>query len=418
MKKVICTLMVVCMLVGLCGCTKTPYEVAARQITCDDENLVYVETNPDDEFKNATADFAAELFASTYEEGKNTLVSPVSVMLCLGMVANGASEDTLKEFEVALGQELTMEELNRYYATYRKMLVDSSEKSVSIANSIWINNWEKFVVKEDFIKKNETFYDAQIYQAPFDATTVTDINHWVKENTNGMIPSVIDDLPPDSLMVLVNALAFEGDWVKPYYSDQVGDFNFINGNGQVEEGKGLGSYEYGYIEDENTVGFVKDYTNGYKLVVFLPDEDVDFDEYVTSFTGEKYLGLVDGIQEVKTFTLIPKFTYDYEIKLNQTLIDMGISSAFDPKTADFSGMYEENKDVKDVHISEVIHKTHIELGEKGTKAAAVTAVIMKNDGAVAFEECKEVICDRPFVYAIVDGSTMLPVFIGSISTIS
>ena len=128
--------------------------------------------------------------------------------------------------------------------------------------------------------------------------------------------------------------------------------------------------------------------------------------------------LVNNIQNEKTFTIIPKFTYDYEIKLNQTLMDMGISSAFDPKTADFSGMYEENDYVNDVHISDVIHKTHIEMGEKGTKAAAVTAVIMKNGATAAPEEPKEVICDRPFVYAIVDGSTMLPVFIGSISTIS
>ena len=417
MKKVICVLMVVCMLVGLCGCTKTPYEVVARQITGDEETLEYVETNPDDKFKDATADFAAELFARTYAEGKNTLVSPVSVMLCLGMVANGASEDTLKEFEEVLGQDITMEELNQYYATYRKMLVNGSNKSVSIANSIWIKDWEKFVVKEDFVKKNETFYGAEIYQAPFDRTTVNDINHWVNENTNGMIPSIINELSEDDLMVLINALAFEGEWVKPYYSDQVRDYNFTNINGKVEIADSLRCYEYAYIEDENTVGFVKDYTNGYKLVVFLPDKDVNFNEYVTSFTGEKYLELVNNIQHEKTFTIIPKFTYDYEIKLNQTLMDMGISSAFDYKTADFSRMYEENEEVKDVCISEVIHKTHIELGEKGTKAAAVTAVVMKNAGA-APEEPKEVICDRPFVYAIVDGETMLPVFIGSVSTIS
>lgn len=417
MKKVICTLMVVCMLVSLCGCTKTPYEVVARQVTCDEETLVYVETKPDDEFKNATADFAADLFARTYKEGMNTLVSPVSVMLCLGMVANGASEDTLKEFEEVLGKDITMEELNQYYATYRKMLVNGSNKSVSIANSIWIKDWEKLVVKKDFVNKNETFYDAQIYQAPFDKTTVKDINHWVNENTKGMIPTVINELPPEALMVLVNALAFEGEWVNPYYSDQVRDYNFNNINGQVEVVKGLRCYEYAYMEDENTVGFVKDYTNGYKLVVFLPDEDENFSEYVTSFTGEKYWGLVNNIQHEKTFTIIPKFTYDYEIKLNQTLIEMGISSAFDSDTADFSGMYEENEEVYDVCISEVIHKTHIELGEKGTKAAAVTAVVMKNAGA-APEEPKEVVCDRPFVYAIVDGETMLPVFIGAISTIS
>lgn len=417
MKKVICALMVVCMLVGLCGCTKTPYEVVARQITSDEETLEYIETNPDEEFINATADFAAELFARTYAEGKNSLVSPVSVMLCLGMVANGASEDTLKEFEEVLGQDITIEELNQHYATYRKMLVNGSNKSVSIANSIWIKDWEKFVVKEDFVKKNETFYGAEIYQAPFDRTTVNDINHWVNENTNGMIPSIINELSEDDLMVLINALAFEGEWVNPYYSDQVRDYNFTNINGKVEIADGLRCYEYAYMEDENTVGFVKNYTNGYKLVVFLPDEDVNFSEYVTSFTGEKYLGLVKNIQDVKTFTIIPKFTYDYEIKLNQTLIDMGISSAFDYKIADFSGMYEENDDVRDVCISEVIHKTHIELGEKGTKAAAVTAVVMKNAGASP-EEPKEVVCDRPFVYAIVDGETMLPVFIGSVSTIS
>ena len=418
MKKVICALLFVSMLVSLCGCTKTPYEAKAKQIVGCCDYIDFEEKLPDEKFKSVTADFAMELFTRTYKEGENSLVSPVSVMFCLGMVGCGASEDTLEEFEAVLGQELTMDELNQYYATYKSMLIETSNEDLSIANSIWVRDLAELNVKTEFIRKNETYYKAQIYQAPFDGTTVKDINHWVNENTKGMIPTVINELPPDALMVLVNALAFEGEWVKQYESTQVGDMIFNSANGKTADVKGLRGFEYAYIEDDNTTGFMKEYTNGYKLVVFLPDEGVDFEEYVTSFTGEKYLGLIHSVKDEETFTLIPKFTYDYEVNLNNTLEDMGLTTAFDYKTADFSAMYEENEYVSDVYISEVIHKTHIELGEKGTKAGAVTAVVMTNGATAGPPDYKKVICDRPFVYAIVDGETRLPVFIGSISTIS
>lgn len=416
MKKVICTLLVVCMLVGLCGCTKTPYESKAEKVPCPVDPYIYDEVDLNDNFKNVTADFSMELFGRTYKEGENSLVSPLSVMLCLGMVGNGVAEDTLKEFEAVLGQELTMEDLNLYYATYRNMLMETSKGDLSIANSIWIRDVSEFVVKTEFTKKNMTYYDAQIYKAPFDGTTVNDINNWVKDNTNGMIPGIIDELSPEAMMVLLNALAFEGEWVVPYYETQVNDTDFTNIQGKIETVEGMYGTERVYIEDENTTGFIKNYKNGFSFVVFLPDEDVDFDEYVAAFTGEKYLNLVNNAENVSVDTMLPKFKYSYEASLNKTMMDMGIKSAFDSAKADFSEMFEANDALNRLYISEVIHKTYIEVGEKGTKAAAVTAVIM--DGNSMPLENKKVICDRPFVYAIVDGSTMLPVFIGSISTIS
>lgn len=416
MKKVICALTVVCMLLSLCGCTRTPYEIQATPVTGEGETYEYVETNPDDKFKSFTADFAMELFTRTYKEGENSLVSPVSVLLCLGMVGNGAAEDTLKEFETVLGQELTMKELNQYYATYRKMLIETSNGDLSIANSIWIRDLTKFVVKEEFIKKNETYYNAQIYKAAFDGTTVNDINHWVKENTNDLIPRIINELPANAMMVLMNALVFEGEWGKPYYENQVHNTEFTNANGRIENIEGMYGEESFYIEDENTKGFIKGYKSGYSFVAFLPKEDVNFDEYVTSFTGEKYLNLVNNRQFASVDTMLPKFKYSYETILNQTMMDMGLKNAFDSEKADFSGMFEANDEVNKLWISDVIHKTYIEVAEKGTKAAAVTTVIMEGNSMP--QERKEVICDRPFVYAIVDGETMLPVFIGAISTIS
>ena len=417
MKKVVCVLMIMVMMFGICGCSRTQYEPVAKPVIGDGETYAYEEVELDDEFKSSTADFALELFRQTYKNGENSLVSPVSVLLALGMTANGANGDTLKEFEELLGQELTLNELNRYYATYKNMLAGTKKDGCTIANSIWVRDWSGLVVKEEFIKKNTTFYNAEIYKAAFDKSTVYDVNYWVSENTNGLIREIIkDEINPEIMMMLINALVFEGEWNKPYYENSVYDTDFTNINGEIETVEGMHGTEYSYIEDYNTKGFVKEYKNGYKCVIFLPNEDEDFDEYVASFSGEKYLNLINNISDDNVITMLPKFKYAYETNLNKTLQDMGLKSAFEPGKADFSGMFEANDQLDKMWISDVIHKTYIEMGEKGTKAAAVTAVMVAGNGAPMKD--KEVICDRPFVYAIVDGETMLPVFIGSVSIIS
>ena len=251
----------------------------------------------------------------------------------------------------------------------------------------------------------------------FDGETLKDVNGWVNQNTDGMIKKIINEISPGTMMMLINAVAFDAEWAKPYEKDDVEDVNFTDENGNVTKVRGMYDSLYSYLEDEDTVGFIKDYAEGYRFVVMLPkDENSDINEYIASLTGAKYMNLVNNEQTVKVNTMLPKFSYESSFNLNRTLNDMGIKDAFDMENADFSNIFEKNEVIENLYISDVLHKTYIEVAERGTRAGAATAVIVKDNG-VALEETKKVICDRPFVYAIVDEVNMLPIFIGAYTTI-
>lgn len=417
-KKIVSIVLIGTVLIGVFGCTKTP-QINQSAIRSRSGADTYEPIDVDEAFRSASADFSIDLLKGVRKEGENTLVSPVSVMMALGMTGSGAANDTRSEFESVLGNGIDMDMLSRYYASYWNSLHNDESAKCHIANSIWIRNWEKLQIKENFLKHNETYYGAQVFLRDFDGDTLKDVNGWVNQNTDGMIKEIINanGISPDTMMMLINAVAFDAEWAKPYEKDDVEDVNFTDENGNVTKVRGMYDSLYSYLEDEDTVGFIKDYAEGYRFVVMLPkDENSDINEYIASFTGAKYMNLVNNEQTVKVNTMLPKFSYESSFKLNRTLNDMGIKDAFDMENADFSNIFEKNEVIENLYISDVLHKTYIEVAERGTRAGAATAVIVKDNG-VALEETKKVICDRPFVYAIVDEVNMLPIFIGAYTTI-
>ena len=367
-------------------------------------------TKIDDKFRNGQAQFTLDIFKREFKEDENSLVSPYSIMQALAMTANGANGETKK----ALGG-LPIEDLDKYLATWRRNQPDSEECKLLTANSVWIRDNEVLIKPQpQFIQNVVDYFNAEVFKAPFDKSTVNDINSWVSDHTDEMIPSIIDDLPDICMMTLVNAVTFEAKWMEPYEEYQVQPFDFTAYDGSVKSVDMLCGSESIYLEDENSKGFMKYYDDSrYAFVAVLPDEDVNIKDYVDSLTVEKMAKLYDSQKNGynSVVTRMPKFKYDCDMILNNTLVDMGMETAFNPDRADFYNMV--TPDSLPLYISQVIHKTHIELDEYGTKAAAATAIMMCG-GAGIQPEIKEVFLDRPFVYAIVDTQAELPVFIGAV----
>ena len=412
MKKLlylICTALLLCaMLLNVVSCNQ---KVSAANLTEGLTRGTVTGKAADDAFIEAQMKFAVELFQKSAAESEyeNTLISPLSVMVALAMTANGAEGVTEEEMEKVLGNGMSTEDLNAYLYEYVKNL---SEEAV-LANSIWFRSGE-IDVKKDFLQTNKDYYDAAVFEAPFDDSTVRDVNRWIEDNTNGMIKKMLEKLDDDTVMLLINALAFEGEWAAKYEKSDVHDHIFTALDGEEQTVDMMFSDEYQYLEDENAVGFIKNYKGGnYAFAALLPDENIAIDEYVSSLTAARLTEIFDHQMGTSVSVGIPQFSYEYDISMNDILKSMGMESAFDSRAnlTDI-GISPDGE----LYVGFVLHKTFIEVDTFGTKAAAAT-IVGVNTECAPMEPEKEVILDRPFVYMIIDLDTNLPVFIGTMTSV-
>ena len=356
----------------------------------------------------ALTDFAVRLFQASVEEGKNTLISPLSVLSALAMTANGAKGETLSQMEAVLG--MSTDKLNDYFSSYMKALPQGDKYKLNLANSIWFRDDERFTVNDDFLQINADYFDADIYKIPFENKAVKDINSWVKEKTDGMIPEILDEIKKDDIMYLVNALAFEAEWANIYTRDDVRRGTFTTEDGKKQEAEYMHGTEHIYLQDDHATGFVKYYKEGkYAFVALLPNKGVSVEEYVKGLDGEYLNTLLTNGLNTSVVTTIPKFETESNLEMTDILREMGMKDAFTP-SANFSGLGTTTREY--ILIDRVLHKTFISVAEKGTKAGAVTMVAVA-DGTSAMLERKEVYLDRPFVYMLIDFESKVPFFIGT-----
>lgn len=394
------------------GCGKTVGKVhnkgvksgAVRDLTEGISKNESASKAPDDEFKAAASSFAAELFKDNYSKGKTTLVSPLSVLTALALVQNGAQGNTLAQLEQALGG-LDRDTLNAYMRAYCDFLTESDE--LKIANSVWTDS--SVEAKQTFLQKAVDSYSAQLFSAPLsDPKTVESINSWVKKNTDGMIPKIIENADRDAVMMLINAVAFEAKWETPYTNDDIEKLEFNSYSGKSKKTEFMCSTESVYLSDSDAVGFMKPYKNGrFAFAALLPNEDVSIDDYIASLSGEKLMKIFSSAKKNEEVDVkMPKFKAEYSTQLIDTLKKMGIEDAFDRKSADFSSLIDKNDGA---YIGTVMHKTFIEVDQEGTRAAAATLVGISK---MSMPAINPVCLNRPFVYMIVDTETNLPLFIG------
>ena len=357
------------------------------------------------------ADLALRLCKACYEKDKNTLVSPLSVLCALAMTANGAENETLAQMEKVLG--MSKEELNSFFLSYMKALDACEGGTLNLANSIWFTASDGFKANPGFLQTNADYFGADLYKTTFDGseTPRKAINSWVNEKTRGMIAEIVDKIPDNIVMYLINALAFEAEWEQIYRKEQINGGVFSNADGSKTDAELMYNEEGMYLQTENAEGFIKNYKNAdFAFVALLPKEGSTVRDVIDSLDGETLQKLLASPEYTAVQTAIPRFSVEYGSELSEILKAMGMPDAFSDSKADFSGMGE-SADGK-IYISRVLHKTFISVDGKGTKAGASTAVEISTKGANP-NSIKRVYLDRPFVYMLVDRTTDLPFFIGT-----
>ena len=366
--------------------------------------------------------YCFELLSQTIKEygtGGNVMISPASIMIALDMVAAGAKEGSLEQLTdlFAAGQgPLTQQ---AYAADLIDKINSAKRVKFSCANAVWNNG--KILgdkVNMDYVDYIRETFLAEYTVTDFDSKTAGKINSWVDEHTDHMIKEVIDDLDEGTVMVLVNAISFDAEWNEPYVKDDVREGEFKAEDGNIQQATFLNDTLSAYYETDKATGFIKEYKGGeFAFLAILPtDESISANEFAMNFSAEDYEKFINSVTyKYEVYSKMPEFESDFELLMNDTLKDLGASDIFDPSTADLSGI---TGMPGDIYVSKVIHKTHIELDAKGTRASAATVVTLEK--GLSREDEKEyrvVNCNRPFVYAIVDTESMVPVFIGTVNEV-
>lgn len=397
----------ICMVVTLIACLAcgdstgpgpvTPIEQLPRDLTADEVAVI-----------SRSNGFGMELLAKVAAaDGRpNIVLSPLSASMALGMTLNGAVDSTYAAMAGTLGFEgMDQESINQVYEDLIALLVTlDSSVEFSIANAIWSNL--EYPFHQEFLDRVEAAFGARLESADFGLpATLTDINGWVDEHTNGKIEKILDGLDPDQVMILLNAMYFDAAWTQRFDPSETTRVPFTRGDGSevtvdmmnTSEGEfGLGGIA-GIRAAELPYG-----GGAFTLVVMLPD-DGDVRGMVQSLNGEVWDDLTESLvsQEVDGLSF-PKLQLTYDTYLNDPLKDMGMGIAFHPG-ADFSGM----SPIGDRFcINFVRQKTFMEVDEAGTRAAAVTAV------GVGVTSFTGIIVDRPFAFAIRERLSGTILFLG------
>ncbi len=400
MKKRLCALLLA--LLCLTGCSGSKNRTPAPKSSAAPVRPL-AETEAE-----ALTEFSLNLLRENWN-GENLLLSPLSVLSALGMTANGARGETLAQMEAVLG--LPVEELNEALAAWTENLPRESACRADLANALWLRDDGSLVPEETFLQTVADWYGAEVFSAPFDAGTRKDINRWVDRNTHGMIPEILEDIPKDVVLYLVNALALEAEWETVYRTDQVWDHVFTTGEGEEQTGSFLYSSEGYYLKDDGAQGFLKLYEGGrWAFAALLPEEGTALRDYLDSLTGKGLHALLKHPEETLVEAAIPKFQCRYGVNLVESLKAMGMPSAFLPGEANFSGM---GTAAGPLFISGVLHRTYLSVDEKGTKAGAATAVAMSGGGGAGMMPVVHL--NRPFLYLLVDLETGLPAFLGAVT---
>ncbi|HHU52878.1 MAG TPA: hypothetical protein GXZ43_02195, partial [Clostridiaceae bacterium] len=323
---------------------------------------------PDSDLQKADfmQEFSVEMLQNlTKDSDENVLFSPLSIYYALGMTQNAAANKTLQQMADVLHSDPAT--LNQYLFSYDSLLQQQDDNvKLNLANSIWFNTdtEERIQVKPDFLQTNADFYNAALRELKFDDTAKDIINSWVNENTKEMIPEIIDEIPKDTMMYLVNALAFEGEWQNKYEPEDIEPNYFYPNEDSYQEVQMMKSEENYYLADEYAQGFLKPYKNPrYAFMAILPDFDVKLEDYIENLDADAFSKLLDSVSEEPVLVGIPQFKTECSTELSENFKTLGMTDAFNADYSDFSNGFES---VNPIVISRILHKTFLEVDAEGT----------------------------------------------------
>ena len=383
---------------------------------CDHETAeVGAVSDLDDQLVEANTGFGLELFRNIYEEEgeENLFISPASISLALSMTYQGAEGETKKEMADVLGYEdMELEKLNQANADLLTILGRPDEGvEISLANSIWKRVGLDFY--EEFLEDNQNYFDAEVQALNFDNPEASEIiNQWVEEETRGHIEDIVeDDIDHDTIMFLINALYFQGDWTETFDEEKTMNRPFYAPTGEREVPMMFRDDEIEYLEEDlfQAVRLPYGEEERVSMYVFLPHEDAGLEGFYEELNRENMTQWTNSFQKMEGKLGLPRWEMEYEVDLKDHLVEMGMETAFDHNLADFSNMREIPPVV---YLKSVMHKSFVEVDEKGTEAAAATSVEVGIESAPADYFNMEV--NRPFFFAIQDDATGALLFTGSV----
>ena len=353
--------------------------------------------------------------ATSEAEGENVVFSPVSAMSLMASLSQAADGETLKQIEKAIGKD------DEFFTLLmdgycRSLNADNETARVRSVNSFWMRDEEgRLQVTDEFLAKCR-YLDTQMFAAPFDKSTVKDINRWCSDHTDGMIDEIVDRISPDAVAYLINALTYENRWLVPYEQEQLRKGIFTDASGNSQKAEFMYSDENRYFEDELAQGFIKPYKDGFSFIAIRPRDGVTTDEYISRMTGEKLKKLTNEPQQITVSVGIPEFSNEGFTDLVPVFESMGMKDIFDSVRADLTRMGTSSRG--NIFIGAAFQKAFIEVNSDGTRAAAVSIAEAK-DGCAMVDIPKTVILDKPFIYIIADDSQLegLPLFMGTVEKI-
>ena len=362
---------------------------------------------------SGTTDFAFGFFKNMQETqpaAENLFVSPLSLHMALGMLLNGAENETAAEILKTLKmQGVSMADLNKAYQTLVDELPEADSRvKLGLANSVWHRN--DFQVETDFKNVLKDSFDAEITGLPFNDAARDKINQWASDKTNGKIKKVIDQIKPEQVMFLLNALYFQGDWKYQFDTKKTLDAPFKLENGSDKQVKMMYSkYNLKAASGSKYNAVQLPYANGqFNITLLIPQGTNTVGSIISGLTAQDWNDLQSTrLIEKEVKVGLPRFTLQYAVKLNNTLKKMGINKVFD----DAAELGKINK-TANLFVDFVKQDTYLSIDEKGTEAAAVTSVGIGLSSAGP--EMPEYICNRPFALIISEKTSNTILFMGRI----
>jgi len=349
---------------------------------------------------------------SKNEKNENLMISPASIAIALSIAMNGACGETREAFKQTLNlEDMELDEINNIFKVLAERIVTKSEKvELRIANSIWSR--KELKLKESFVENNKKYYDSEISSLDFsNPRSVEIINKWVNKKTNGKIPSIINSISPQDLILILNAIYFNGKWEIQFDKSNTKKETFysFNGNEIKVPMMRIEDKNFRYTENDEFSGVFLPYADKEKIMVILLPRNKKIDKFIEELTWEKLKDWLSDFSMRKGTVIIPRFKFETFTILNNILSELGLTTAL-KSSADFCGMFE-NMD-RNAYITNVIHKTYIDVNEEGTEAAAVTGIMVGT--ALQHKEPEPFVfkADKPFFFMILDNRTRLVLFTG------
>ncbi len=342
---------------------------------------------------------------SSFQGDSNIFISPLGVSMALGMTLNGASGNTYDSIKTVLELNgLTEEEINQTYKSLINRLTNLDQNvTFNIANSIWYLN--SMTLEQDFINTNKMYFNAEVKGLDFSNSSSVDIiNNWVSQDTNGKINEILESIPRDAVMYLIDAIYFKKNWKYMFDPSLTGDGLFFTTDGSSLHCKMM-------VQRNNFNCFSNDLFQAidlpygdslFSMTIFLPKPEKTIDEVINQLNSENWNKWLSSFIVEEGVISLPKFEISYEDSLNKVLISLGMGNAFS-SSAEFTRLYSKGG----IFISALRHKTYIKIDEAGTEAAAVTSVEFSR-AISGFQ----MFINRPFIYIIHERTANTILFIG------